>query len=232
MNGDELLTKASRILQDDAHVRWTLPELVGWINDGQRAIVLAKPSANAESMALTLVEGTLQSLTTASHLMLLRLPRNLKSATPPLKGGRVIRPTSREMLDSSFPAWHDPNENPYRAVVRQYVYDEANPREFYVYPGNDGNGIVEAVVSVLPTFLTASGDVDTLASYSAALGLPEPYAVLLMDYVLYRAFSKDDSAADSSRSRAHFEAFAMALGIKAEVENSHSPNSRASVAST
>lgn len=232
MKGSELLSRAATVLQDDDHVRWPLPELVRWINDGLRAIVLAKPSASSESVAIALEEGTLQSLSDDSHLVLLRIPRNLKDAGPARIGGRAIRPTSREMLDASMPDWHDPVECPQRAQVRQYVFDEANPREFYVYPGNDGTGIVEAIVSVMPALVTASGDAAAIGSYAADLPLPEPYGIVLLDYVLYRAFSKDDTGADVSRARLHLQAFSAALGIKAEVEGTHSPNSRAGVAST
>jgi hypothetical protein len=231
ITGSELLTRAATILQDDTYTRWPLPELVNWINDAQRAVVLAKPSANAKSVALQLVYGTKQSLTDANHLALLRLPRNLKTVSP-LVGGRVIRPTTREVLDSSAPSWHDPIETPYKAEVRQYVYDEAIPREFYVYPGSLGGNYVEAVVSELPGALVASGDVNALSSYSAAIALPEPWVVALLDYVLYRAFSKDDMAGDASRARLHYLAFASAVGIKVQVENSNSPNARAKIAST
>lgn len=232
MLGSELLTRASTILQDDAHVRWPLPELVKWLNEGQRATVFAKPSANSRSVVLSLIAGTLQSLTTTTHLALLRMPRNITAEGPPRVAGRVIRPVSREMLDSSEPNWHDTRSVPFKAEVRQYVYDEANPREFYVYPGNTGAGKVEAVVSVLPTDLAATGDVDTIGSYATELTLPEPWSVALLDYVLYRAFGKDDVAADASRSRTHFMAFASAVGIKIQAENANSPNTRAKVTGT
>lgn len=231
MTGAELLTRAATILQDVEHVRWPLPELVDWINDGQRAVVLAKPSANAQTVILTLVYGTRQTLTEPDHLLLLRLPRNIRTESP-LVGGHIVRPTTREILDASAPYWHDPIQTPYKAEVRQYVYDEANAREFYVYPGNLGGGKVEAVVSLLPTMLAASGNPDVLASYSAEIGLREPYGVILLDYVLYRAFSKDDVAGDASRAQMHLQAFMAAVGIKAQAKNTNSPNARAKVTAT
>ncbi len=232
MIGSDLLTRAAIILQDDDHVRWPLPELVKWLNDALHAVVLAKPSASSLSVALSLIAGTLQSLTNASHLALLRIPRNLVAAGPPRIGGRIIRPTTREVLDASQPSWHDPTEVPYKKEVRQYVYDEASPREFYVYPGNLGTGLIEAVVSVLPTQLAASGDPDTIGSYATELGLPEPWAVALLDFVLYRAFAKDDVAADVSRSRLHYQAFASAVGVKVQAEGQNSPNARAKISGT
>jgi hypothetical protein len=230
VTGAELLTRAATILQDAANVRWPLPELVRWINDGQKAVVLAKPSANALTVILTLVYGTRQSLADPTHLLLLRLPRNIKTESP-LTGGRAIRPTTREILDASAPTWHDPSDHPYKTEVRQYVYDEANPREFYTYPGVLAGVKVEAVVSKLPTALAASGDVNLIASYGAELALPEPYGVVLLDYVLFRAFSKDDMAADNSRAQLHLQAFMGALGIKAKAEIGNSPNARAKVTS-
>lgn len=231
MTGADLLKRAGTLLQDETFTRWRLPELVRWINDGQRAVVTAKPSANSTSVALSLAEGTLQTLANPSHLLLLRIPRNLTQASPRL-GGRVIRPVSREVLDASAPGWHNRAETPFRKEVRQYVFDEANPREFYVYPGNDGTGLVEAVVSILPTFLAATGDPDAIASYNAPLGLPEPYGVVVLDYVLFRAFAKDDIAGEPARAQMHLTAFMQALGVKAEVQAGHSPNSRARIAST
>lgn len=234
MTAAELLTRAAVILHDTDHVRWPLSELVDWINDAQRAIVLAKPSANPQTVNLDLIRGTRQSLTDPTHLCLLRLPRNILQIDP-VRGGRAIRPVTREQLDTSSPYWHDPVEVPYRKEVRQYVFDEANPREFYVYPGNDATGIVEAVVSVLPTAVVPAddGDANDIASYeSVALGLSEPYAVVILDYVLYRAFSKDDMPADNSRAQIHYQAFATALGVKIQAEAANSPNSRAKVSST
>lgn len=232
MLGSDLLTRAATILQDSDNTRWPLAELVNWINDGQRAVVLAKPSANAQSVVFSLVLGTLQSLTEASHLLLLRIPRNITAVGPPRNGGRAVRPTTREMLDSSEPNWHDPLTVTFKREVRQYVYDEENPREFYVYPGNDGTGKVEAVVSVLPTDLEADGDATLLASYESELGLVETYSVPLLDYVLYRAFGKDDVAGDAGRAQMHYNAFAAALGIKIQSEAVNSPNARARVTST
>lgn len=227
----DILTDAATILQDADHVRWPLPELAKWLNQAQRAIILAKPSANTETVALEMVLGTLQSLTDASHLLLLRITRNLKGASAPFTGGRAIRPTARETLDASAPGWHDRREVPFRDEVRQYVYDEANPREFYVYPGNTGDGRVEAQVSVLPDMIATTG--TAIGDYEAlAIGLPEPYAPVILDFVLYRAFSKDDMGADIGRARLHYQAFAEALGIKAQAESLNSPNARAGIVRT
>lgn len=223
-----IMTLVGRNLSDEDAVRWTLPELCGWINEAVKAIILAKPSACASQIALSLQAGTLQAIGTG-NLALLRLVRNLTSAGPPRVGGRIITPTSRETLDAQEPYWHDPSKVRYRKEARQFVYDEENPLNFYVYPGNDGTGLVEALVSKLPTAIAASGDPALLASYEQDVGLQELYQPPILDYVLFRALSKDDTVANATGATMHYQAFATAIGLKIQVEGSNSPNSRARV---
>lgn len=228
--GRDIMERAGLILQDEDNVRWLPSELCQWLNDGIKAIILAKPSAKTETRVLTLAEGTLQAIATVAGsptpLALISITRNITATTPARIGGRTVRAVSGAVLDAQEPYWHDPDQVRFKAEVRQYVYDEQNPLEFYVYPGNDGTGTVEAVVSVLPDLLEATGSVDDLASYDTAISLPEPYSVPLLDYVLFRAFSKDDTGAQPGRSMSHYQAFATAIGIKIRVEGASSPNSR------
>lgn len=227
--GREIMHRAGVLLSDDEYVRWTLPELCDWLNEAQRAIVLAKPSACARTIVINLAEGTKQAVPQAGDpvpLMLLNIVRNVASVGPPIKGGRIVTPVEQAVLDAQEPYWHDPRRTPYRAEARHFVYDEAVPLEFYVYPGNNGQGKVEAAIAVLPAELVASDDENDIASYEQQLDLPEPYSVPLLDYVLYRAQSKDDTASNAGRAAAHYQQFATALGIKVQVEGATSPNSR------
>lgn len=232
MLASDLLSRAATILQDEDFVRWKLPELAGWLNDGMKAVVLARPAEHAESIAFELQAGTLQALSDASHLRLLRITRNLTATTPARVGGRAIRLVSRDVLDTQAPDWHNPTYTPYKSEVRQYVFDEMSPREFYVWPGNDGTGVIEAVISTLPSEISASGDVDTLASYAQAIDLSEPWPLVLLDYVLYRAYSKDALEGGAGRAGLHYQQFAGAVGIVAQVASDASPNAKPGVTRT
>jgi hypothetical protein len=221
-----IMTLAGRNLNDEGAVRWTLPELCDWINEAVKAILLAKPSAYSQPVVLNLQSGTLQSLLTA-HLSLLRVTRNITATGSPPVGGRIIRPTTRDALDASSPYWHVSSSVPFQKEVRQYVYDEENPREFYVYPGNNGTGMIEALVSMLPTPVSAavgSKNPTDVAAYAVDVGLTDLYQAPVLDYVLFRAFSKDDPAGNPAGATAHFQAFAAAIGMKTQVEASNSPN--------
>ncbi|MDO8310527.1 MAG: hypothetical protein Q7T25_01160, partial [Sideroxyarcus sp.] len=98
-----LLLRAGDLLQDVTNIRWTQDELLRWLNDGQRAIVLERPEATAVNTSVLLVAGTKQTLP-ALGLRLLDLPRNMGvgGSTP----GRAIRLVQREVLDAQLPDWH------------------------------------------------------------------------------------------------------------------------------
>ena len=224
--GREIMNRAGVLLQDEEHVRWTLPELADWINQAQRAIVLAKPSAYSGTSALSLVPGTLQTLPTG-HLALLDITRNLLGeGTNRANSGRAVRAAKRELIDSQEPRWHDNAIVRFKREVRNFVFDEQSPRDFYVYPGNDGTGIVEAVTSRAPTTLTASGDVSAESSYGATLALPEPYDVPIVDFVVSRCYAKDADTGNVALSQMHYQQFATAIGLKIQVEGATSPNAR------
>jgi len=224
--GQEIMVRAGVLLQDEAHVRWPLTELADWINQAQRAIVLAKPSACSGTSVLALDRGTLQTIP-AEHLALLDVNRNiLGDGSDRTLGGRAIRAAKRELIDSQEPRWHDGTIVRFQREVRNFIFDEQNPREFYVYPGNDGNGRVEAVTSRSPTALVADGDAEAEASYAATLALPAPYDVPIVDYVLSRAYAKDDVTGNAGLSQLHYQQFATAIGLKIQVEGATSPNAR------
>ena len=64
----EIMRLASAQLQDVEAVRWTRPELLDWLNEGLKAIVLAKPSAKSGARTLTLAKGSLQRIEAAADL--------------------------------------------------------------------------------------------------------------------------------------------------------------------
>jgi hypothetical protein len=226
----DILERAIALLLDKSNVRWPLSELNGWLNDAVKAIVLAKPSSSSKTVNLALVSGTLQSLPsvagTATPLLLLAINRNIKAVTPATIYGRAVSLVQRSVMDDQMPDWHDTSANPPEKQVRHYIYDEANPTQYFVYPPNSGSGVLEGVLSVLPAPSVATGDVKALANYISELGLPEPYSVPLLDYVLYRAYMKDDITGQPQRAPAYYQQFASAVGIKIQVERAASPSAR------
>lgn len=218
--------RVGRIIQDETNVRWPLTELVDWANDGLREIVLQKPNAKSSTVVIELEEGTYQQLP-GSYMTLLRVVRNLKSAsTSPREGGRVVRVVSRDILDSQRSYWHDTSITPSTKEVKHVTFDIADPKAFYVFPPNNGTGYVEAIVSVIPNPIPlASPDPEDITGYAVEVDIGDVYQNALMDYILYRAYSKDAQfAGNSARAAAHYQAFANSLQIKVSVEAIANPN--------
>lgn len=222
-----IIDRAQTIVQDKTGVRWPYRELLDWLNDGQREVAIYKPSATAQNVALPLQQGTLQSIGPGG-LALLRVIRNLKTpVTNPRVGTRACRLVAREVLDAQHPSWHDPSVFPYEQNVKHFCFDETDPTHFYVFPGNNGAGAVEAVVSVSPDDVTlASGaDENLLESYRVGIRIPDIYSNCLLDYVLFRAYSKDaDYAGNAERSATHYTLFVNTLTAKTTNEATFNPN--------
>jgi hypothetical protein len=223
----DVITRAQIVVQDTTGVRWPFAELLQWLNDGQREVALYKPSATAQNVALMLQQGTLQNIG-AGGLALLRVVRNLKTPVGnPRIGSRACRIVDREVLDSQHPSWHDPDVFAYTKDVRHFCFDDSDPTNFYVFPGNNGAGAVEAVISRSPAdvALASGADANDIVSYRIGIQVPDIYANCLLDYVLFRAYSKDaDYAGNADRSGGHYAMFSAALGAKMQNEIAQNPN--------
>lgn len=210
-----VIEKAQIILQDTTGVRWPSDtELLGWLNDGQREVMVFKPNANVKNVAVKLTTGTKQQLP-ADGVQLIDVVRNmgLDGNTP----GRAIRIVMREVLDAQVPNWHSATP---AAESKHYTYTLLDPKTFYVYPPqpSSGQGYAELVYGATPVDATING----------AITLDDIYQNVLVDYILYRAYSKDtEYAADQNRADKHQAAYIAALTGKAKVEVGVNPNSTA-----
>lgn len=212
-----VIDRVQTTLQDTTGVRWpVLNELVLWINDAQREIALLKPDASAKNTTITLTTGTKQEIPSDGN-RLLRVVRNMSAASGGT-GKRSVRLVQREVLDAQTPDWHDPTvtgDASHTNLVKHYVYDEQNPRNFYVYPGVSGTAYIEIVYSANPSTV-AQGD---------NLVIPDIYANAVMNYVLYMAYMKDaDYAGNNQRAASHFQIFTTSITGKGQVDALTTPN--------
>lgn len=211
----EIMQRASVLLQDTGSVRWTAPELCNYLNDGQREIAILKPSAVSQTVEIDLVAGTRQTVP-ATYSAILNILRNV--------GGRAITTIDRRVLDMQMPGWQIAATLPYAAEVIHAIYEPESPHEFYVAPGNDGNGSIEVRVAVIPTDIPPPGSPLVIENYTTNIGVSDIYRAALTDYVLYRAYSKDgESPTAGQLAVAHYQAFTQAVGAKAATEVANSP---------
>ena len=212
-----VVDRVQATLQDTTGVRWPVTgELVLWVNDAQREIALLKPDASATNATITLVTGTKQTIPTGGN-RLLRVVRNMSAASSGT-GKRAVRLVSREVLDAQTPDWHDPTvtgDAAHTNVVKHYVYDEQNPRNFYVYPGVSGSAYLEIIYS----------DNPATVALACNLSVPDIYANAVMNYVLYMAYMKDaEYAGNNQRAANHYQIFTAAVTGKGQIDALTSPN--------
>jgi hypothetical protein len=212
-----VIDKVRLVVQDTSGIRWIESELVGWINDAQREIVLMKPDAGATNATVTLDTGTKQDIPATGN-RLLKVVRNMSAASNGT-GGRAIRIVDKEVLDAQVPSWHDPTatgDAQHGTLIKHYIYDETNPRNFYVYPGVSGNSYIEIVYSGNPTTVTASGN----------LGVPDIYSNAVMNYTIYMCYMKEaDYSGNQERAASHFQLFLTSVTGKSQLDIITSPNS-------
>ncbi|HBN5894908.1 TPA: DUF6682 family protein [Serratia marcescens] len=195
----EIIGRVNTQLVDVAWLRWPKAELLDYYNDAIRAVIIVRPDAGESSELLTCVEGTKQQLPVGAN-RLLDITR--------VAGGRVIRPVPREALDTQFPDWHFST-----GTIEGYCYDEQTPRTYYVFPGTAAGVQLDAVVSRIPVSITLAALDEALVS------LDELYTNPIIEWILYRCYSKDSqNGANSQLAIQHYQAFNDQLGVKSQAE--------------
>lgn len=211
MYARDIIDRAERILHDEENVRWTTDELIDYINDAEEQIVEVKPTANTLTANIQLAAGTPHQNIPVVATKMHRLVRNMgPNGDQP---GRAIILTSRAVLDSMDIDW------PRRSgtEIEHWVYDPNADRDvFWVTPYPVQSIRVEAVYV---------GKLLKAQQASDGLNLGDQYINQVLDWVLYRAFSKDaDYGSSSQRAQQHLQSFSQALGIKMQTMQRTDPN--------
>lgn len=212
-----IINNVKLVLQEvtAAGTRWANEELIRWLNESYQAVVQIKPDSASVNESIELEPGTKQSIP-ASGLRLLDVVRNTASGSDKLG----IMVTTRRALDSTRRGWHadDPSLN-----IEQFVFDEQDPRHFYTYPPAASGAEVEIIYAAVPQPHDVNEGLEGLKDQ--AIRLPDSFAPVITDYILYRAYSKDAAhAANLNRAQMHMQAYMAALGQKVEVHRFTSPN--------
>ena len=207
VTAQEVMTRAAKTLQDPEFVRWTKPEMLEWISEAQVAIART-PGAYSKIKVIQLQEGTRQTLPDDGWC-LITVTRNFEGDT----ALTPVRLVTRSLLDAVVPDWHMAYARP---LVENFTYDDRFPREFYVYPPNDGEGQVEIIYMGIP---------EDVVDASQILELDDTFIPAILNYVLYRATTKEaDYSPGVQNASAYFQAYQAELSAALEARGRTTPN--------
>jgi hypothetical protein len=221
----DIIERVESVLQD-SNVRWPRVELQTWINEAYLAITLARPDANAKTGVFTCAAGTRQALSAQfpSGLRLLDITRNIAATS----NKKVVRIVSRSVLDDQRPAWHAESET---VNIQHYTYDARQPKEFFVYPPASTDAVLEVVYTDTPgSHSLSEADLDPTSGNTEVILLDDIYMSPVIDWVLYRAYSKDaEYGSNEARAVGAYNAFNAALGTKTQVDAAVTPTASSTV---
>lgn len=201
----DVIRRAADILQDTTGVRWPTHELVRWFNTSQRDILIHRPDALRVGSTFTCVAGSKQTLP-ATAAKLLDVVNNVTGSK------RAIRLVNREVLDAQSPTWHSATQS---SEILHYTYDVRDPKTLYVYPPAANGTQINIVTANYPTDIAEPAVGADYAAVSGNMSLPDEFESVLLDLILYRAYSKDSEyAGNATRAQAHYVAAANTLGIE------------------
>ena len=207
----DLIKSAQILLLDETGNRWPETEVLKWYNAALKEIALHRPDVCTVTREHVCTAGVRQALG-PNDIRLIEITHNVD--------GRVINPTTKDVLDVMARNWMS-DTTEHNQVV-QYVYDERAPKQFYLYPRPALGLRIEIIVSKVPD----AAVITDFETDETTLAIDDVYENAILDYMLFRAFSKDSKGAGTNKATFHRQLFDNAIGIKNQADAATSPNAK------
>lgn len=202
----DLIERAEIIAQDATNIRWPKQEWLNGYNDAILFVVNRRPDKAVKNENFVVDETNSKQTLPAGALFLFTIVRNVIS-------GRPIRKLMRNQLDDQYENWHqDTAEN-----IDHYMYDERDPTTFYIYPRPLTSG---HVIEVCYPFAPDAVAISDFTTDTQTIGIDDSFLNPVLDFMLYRAYSKDaDHGPNGQRAMTHLQAAEASLGNKTQADS-------------
>lgn len=199
-----IVDRVAFVTKDPTFTRHTLAEILLWTQDAIDQVASLHPRAAAIPVTLTLAEGSRQDLRAIDPnrvwMRIYEITCNVVSNKPV---GGTVRQIMRSSLDNAVRNWRATAP---AAEVKEYAIDERDPFSFDVYPPVVAGTKVLALAAVKPAPFE---DEDSMFPLAPGYDIP------VVDYVLFRLFSKDaNDPTYAGRASGHLQAFNLAMGVE------------------
>ena len=202
-----IIRTAHETLHDEDGVRWPAFELVRYLNIGQRVIITFRPDQKYTTAPHTLAAGHRQQLPAAA-MALMDIPNNATGRK------RRITKVGALQLDAVSPDWRS---RPGATEIAHFMHDLREPRTFDVYPPAASGAQVDVTYSLYPVDVPVPADGSSASSVSGNIDLPDHWESALLDYVLFRAYSKDvEFGGNAQMASSYLGMFNAAVGSQLE----------------
>ena len=196
---------------DTTKTRWPYSELLTWYNDAVLAVVNRRPDASIKNIDFTITPDSSKQTLPDDGLRWMDIVANVAS-------GKPVRKTKRMQLDDQVPNWHKTTG----PEVASYVFDERDPKTIYIYP----QPATAVDLNIFYTVAPSPVEITDFDTDDTTMSVDDSYLNAIVDFMLYRAYSKDaDYAANAQRASQHYQVFQAELGDKTGVDSAFNPAS-------
>jgi len=188
MTPQGIITEARYILNDaTATYRQSDSELLGYVNSGIREVSALQPMVFASVGDVACVAASVEQAVTFTDAQALIDVMSIHD-------GNALTVFDWDAMNRFNPGWRTDTAAP----ARQWARIAGDPLRFFIYPKAPISQVLDIMYVRVPVTLALT---DTISEVPAA------YTTALVDYVVYRADSKDDEHSNSGRAVASYQAF-------------------------
>lgn len=196
-----ILLAARQAIQDNPAVRWSDESLLDYLNEAQMEISRYKPDSNIKNTTLTTVAGVIQKLPDDA-IRLIDVPFNVE--------GKAVIQADKRGLSLQNPGWTSATES---AAAKAFMYDNADPTRFYVYPPSVAGSSLQVVYSAKPATVTLTDNISIADEYKSSL----------VHYICFKSFNEDSMSPDTNKAVAFHTLFINSLQLSENADRTVEP---------
>ena len=196
-----IILSARQAIQDLQAVRWTDTALLEYLNEAQLEISRYKPDSCIKNETFSTTSGIVQQLP-SDAIRLIDVVCNV--------GGSAITQVDRKGLALQNPGW--PKETA-SSSIKAFMYHDADPTRFYVYPPAASGASLAVVYSARPAVVAAADPIS----------LTDEYKSSLIHYICFKCFSEDSMSPDANKASMYHQLFINSLQMSDAADKTVEP---------
>ncbi len=200
----------------------TKAELLDWFNEGETTYVIKKPDSYTKTADQLMIAGTKQTLASDGILFLEPICNlGLDGST----FGAAVFTVDKAQMDRSQPGWHGATAD---TTIEAVIFNQRNPKVFYISPPQptENQSYLRYEYSALPPEIIVTDN-----DYDVIFNLSDECAPNMLNYLLFRLYSKDSGQIADAVQRAslHWSLFTGDIVDREGIETRDDPNNKRGV---